>query len=62
MRLLKRVNRLIGTLGIQPRNKRPLDFHLTQEDIETQLHYPRPTLAPESATLRVMWIEAATEH
>lgn len=43
MKLIKRVNRLFGHLGLTAREERPLDFHLTQEDIESELHYPQET-------------------
>lgn len=59
MKLFKHVNRLIGTLGLPVRDERPLDFHLTQEDVEAELHYARPEQQDSGAeTLRVTFVEA----
>lgn len=60
MKLFKHVNRLIGTLGLPVRDERPLDFRLTQEDIEAELHYARPDQAPGTGTLRVTFVEAGS--
>lgn len=60
MKLLKRVNRLFETLGRAPRDERPLDFHLTQEDVETELHY-RPE-EPPAENVRVTFAEAGSKR
>ncbi|HEY9854307.1 MAG TPA: hypothetical protein V6D05_01130 [Stenomitos sp.] len=57
MKLLKRVHRLIDHLGLQPHDERPLDVHLTQEDIAAELHYPRPVEAQEPGSVRVTMLE-----
>lgn len=59
MKLFKRVNHLIGSLGIPVRDERPLDFHLTQEDIEAELHYPRHDLSASAESLRVTFVQDA---
>lgn len=53
MKLLKRVNRLIG-LEVPDE---PLDLELTQADIAAELHYPEGEES-RSATLRVALVEA----
>lgn len=60
MKLFKHVNRLIGTLGLPVRDERPLDFHLTQEDVEAELHYARPEQDSPAENLRVSFVEAGT--
>lgn len=62
MKLLKRVNRLIGTLGLKGRDERPLDIHLTQEDVERELHYPQQAPEAQDQTLRVAFMELAGER
>lgn len=53
MKLLERVNRLFDHLAIAPRDERPLDFHLTAEDIEDELHIPHPFEAERPARQEV---------
>lgn len=60
MKLLKRVNRLFETLGRTPRDERPLDFHLTQEDVETELHYRAEE--PPAENVRVTFAEAGSKR
>jgi len=57
MKLFDRVHRLIDHLGLQPHDEQPLDFRLTQEDIEVELHYPRQDMAQEPDVVRVTMLE-----